>query len=1179
MNRRPLARLAASALLASACPLFAQPIETLGDLWPGTGPIRGVVQVLGTANGKALLVGSDAGTYGLWASNGTSAGTLPIADFSLSRPEAPVAFTASPQRTFITRAGAGYGGQLIRTDGTQVGTFLVRDAGGTPLEPVHRSGGAATADGAFYVYACAGYNRDCGIWYTDGATPTAVRLAELGSFDPTVSLQAIGGSAYWRQGGSVLTSSPDEPGEHLILASAGDSIQGFTAVNGRLYFIAASAAGDEAWSSDGTAAGTVALTAFANATPFSFALFHFHATGGRVYFLADDGVHGEELWSTDGTAAGTRRDTDFSYQQPFGGRELDNTGPEVIGGRLVFAATDGTHGTQLWSKTGNAQPVVLLDSCDAACSPMSPSGRMLAFGGRVYFVARDLDHGYEVWSSDGTKAGTRLLVDGCPGSCSSVPGGSQFRQFVQAGSRLFFWTAYDLWVTDGGAGGTVSVYHDSAYQLGGNVPRPVVAAGGRYLFDGRHPTYGYEILVTDGTASSADVLGDLMSDAGGSLPTGFASTGSRVFFSAFSDPSAAEQPNSLWVTDGTAAGTVEVTNAHPALCGNDSSLCTPFIAASSLAYFLQRDGNHRLQLWRSDGTVAGTVQLTAGPAELSLGTPGVAIGSTFFFARRNAELAIELWSSDGTAAGTQARFVMPEVSAVYRMSAVGSELYFVAADQSGAHAWRTDGTLAGTRKLTPDGYGSTGSFVRAGNAVWFYTQSSLSSGELWRSDGTAAGTHIVAIVSNPIFVVEMVSFQNRVYFIANASPAGPRALWRVNDQQNGVELVKAFPDAGPFEVGGFAESQGVLYFVAKTAAEGVELWRSDGTAGGTVIVRDIAPGPDSSRIGPLNGTPQGLFFAATDGVHGLELWRSDGTAAGTRLVYDLGPGALGSSPGPGVVGNNHLVFAATDQAVGTEPRSLDLLATPSCVASDTALCLNGNRFRVTAIWKDFQGNTGVGQAVALTADTGYFWFFNSENVEVMLKVLDGHGVNGHDWVFYGALSSVEYTLTVTDTQTGAVRRYFNPSGRLASVGDTQGFGPLGGYARTPPSAPVAPASARRIASGDTSPCVASATLLCLNGGRFAVEAAWKDFAGHTGVGHARVLTGDTGYFWFFSESNVEVVIKVLDGTPLNGKFWLFYGALSSVEYTLTVRDTVTGTVRVYRNVSGNMASVADTSAF
>jgi hypothetical protein len=85
------------------------------------------------------------------------------------------------------------------------------------------------------------------------------------------------------------------------------------------------------------------------------------------------------------------------------------------------------------------------------------------------------------------------------------------------------------------------------------------------------------------------------------------------------------------------------------------------------------------------------------------------------------------------------------------------------------------------------------------------------------------------------------------------------------------------------------------------------------------------------------------------------------------------------------------------------------------------------------------GNSGAGTAVPLTPDSGYFWFFNPANVELAIKVLDGRPVNGHFWVFYGALSNVEYTITVTDTQTGAVRTYRNPAHQFASRGDTAAF--------------------------------------------------------------------------------------------------------------------------------------------
>lgn len=100
-------------------------------------------------------------------------------------------------------------------------------------------------------------------------------------------------------------------------------------------------------------------------------------------------------------------------------------------------------------------------------------------------------------------------------------------------------------------------------------------------------------------------------------------------------------------------------------------------------------------------------------------------------------------------------------------------------------------------------------------------------------------------------------------------------------------------------------------------------------------------------------------------------------------------------------------------------------------------------------------------------------------------------------------------------------------------------------------------------SGD--PCSPSTTALCLNDARFRVRAVWRTGQGVTGSGRAVTLTGDTGYFWFFNEENVEVVVKVLDGCPVNGHYWVFAAGLTNVEVTMTVEDTTTGTVSTYRN--------------
>ncbi len=131
--------------------------------------------------------------------------------------------------------------------------------------------------------------------------------------------------------------------------------------------------------------------------------------------------------------------------------------------------------------------------------------------------------------------------------------------------------------------------------------------------------------------------------------------------------------------------------------------------------------------------------------------------------------------------------------------------------------------------------------------------------------------------------------------------------------------------------------------------------------------------------------------------------------------------------------------ASNAQGSDTIRRDLTVREAGVCNAGGTTLCLNDGRFRVEVAWEDFAGATGSGQAVPLTDDTGYFWFFDDANIELMVKVLDGRPLNGHFWVFYGALTNVEYTITVTDTETGLVNTYYNPSGQFGSEGDTSAF--------------------------------------------------------------------------------------------------------------------------------------------
>ncbi|HXT22090.1 MAG TPA: cellulase family glycosylhydrolase, partial [Thermoanaerobaculia bacterium] len=280
------------------------------------------------------------------------------------------------------------------------------------------------------------------------------------------------------------------------------------------------------------------------------------------------------------------------------------------------------------------------------------------------------------------------------------------------------------------------------------------------------------------------------------------------------------------------------------------------------------------------------------------------------------------------------------------------------------------------------------------------------------------------------------------------------------------------------------------------------------------------------------------------------------------------------------------------------------------------LLLHDGRFRVQATWRTGDGRRGAGQPLSFSRESGRFWFFNPGNTELVVKVLDGAAVNGQIWVFWGALSDVEYWLTVTDTTTGAIRRYHNAPGTLCGGADTRAFAsppppalvaggasaiasaswlvaapespapqsPIVGDAPSFAAAamaasPFSPASPPMSVAAPAATCAGGAQSLCLGGNRFRVEGSWRLPSGIAGPASAVAADADSGSFWFFSPDNLELAVKVLDGRGVNGRFWVFFGALSDVEYWVTVTDVASGAARTYHNVSGTLCGQADTAAF
>ena len=130
--------------------------------------------------------------------------------------------------------------------------------------------------------------------------------------------------------------------------------------------------------------------------------------------------------------------------------------------------------------------------------------------------------------------------------------------------------------------------------------------------------------------------------------------------------------------------------------------------------------------------------------------------------------------------------------------------------------------------------------------------------------------------------------------------------------------------------------------------------------------------------------------------------------------------------------------AAGDSAYSNEVTVSTNSGPQACISLPDALCVQQDRFIVKAFWKVGQGPYVPASAVPMTSDTGYFWFFSPNNVELVVKVLNGESVNGYFWVYAGGLTDVGVLLTVTDSLTGKVKTYVNPAGtRFLPIQDTK----------------------------------------------------------------------------------------------------------------------------------------------
>lgn len=451
---------------------------------------------------------------------------------------------------------------------------------------------------------------------------------------------------------------------------------------------------------------------------------------------------------------------------------------------------------------------------------------------------------------------------------------------------------------------------------------PYAVVGRTVFFAADDGTRGRELWKSDGSAAGTVLVKDIAA-SGSSSPTELVNVGGTLYFTADDGIRGRE----LWKSDGSTAGTVLVKDINTSA----SSFPQELTVVNDVLYFTADDGGRGRELWRSDGTDAGTVLVknlrpdgtarppsTYDPSEIEQLTE---MNGVLYFTADDGVRGVELWRSDGTDTGTAmvADLFPGGSSRPLGLSNANGTLYFSAYDATrGRELWKSDGTAAGTVLIKDIVAGPGGSFydagllglprtfVAVGQNVFFTADDGSRGEQLWKTDGTTGGT---------VLVKDLFPAVNRAV-LASAGAEGPAPDYR------------ATPSTATF-LADLTAVNGTLFFTARDATRGMELWKSDGTANGTVLVKDIYSGnsvvggrtmPNSSRPSGLARVGNLLYFTADDGVRGRELWKSDGSAAGTVLLQDANPGrGAGAGDAPVAVGDGSVYYAGNNGSSGFEP--------------------------------------------------------------------------------------------------------------------------------------------------------------------------------------------------------------------------------------------------------------------
>ncbi|MEM8961619.1 MAG: hypothetical protein AAGD38_09085 [Acidobacteriota bacterium] len=971
--------------------------------------------------------------------------------------------------------------------------------------------------------------------------------------------------------------------------------------------------------SDGTASGT--QTVFSASSGF---VHQFTTTDDRVFFLFEDGDK-EELWTVDSNDA-TRL---AEFERNTVNLSLSSIGDLVV---LVIGATlwrtDGTvAGTRAVVDLG-VNPLSQFDwlggdddrgfferSSSLFSTDGTAAGTIELEGSVVRYHGRAGDS-YIFEGFDGLDR-VPLVTDGTtPLLAIDPPGSTRFLDFDWAdavGDAFVIAVeeegslAGNLYRLDVPGGPLQPITNQPLVNGTTQIPIPGASLGDRLIFTGQSLDEGREPWITDGTAAGTRQLIDLEpgdpvidpSDSPSSRPRHFTPVDNDVYFYA-NDGAYGYQ---LWRTDGDSVaerlttrlrlgdhlgsqnaeaairvvgdllfflGGVDETWIYDTRTGNAEPIAPALDVSNAVTnggrvLALQpADLNRPEVLWSSDGTVAGTFPLTSSTSDsgiIATGAPLVPLpdGRTLFVGTEDdTDSTTQIWTTRGQPGDLQALTSSSgEIGDVIGFR--GGAAFSVIGD-SGGILWWTDGSTLEQLAFLP---GSVATNLEVAGETLFTASSvdidDLFSVDLWATRDTTTLV-LDAYRGNPdhftaagdLLVFERFT-DDRDLWVSDGTAQGTRFLepmaWNSSHPPTGVRADTGTFILIPFRALLFVDDDGEIVSLNV---------RVDG-GGDHLLVDDV------------------LLFSADHPELGNEPYRSDGTVPGTAVINDIATDG-DSSPSSFTRFGNRILFAADDRMIGDEPYWMptsNVTMTPA--ASDSLRLGPGGRFLVRATWQAPDGAQGEATAVPITSDTGAFYFFSDDNLELMVKVLDGRAINGHWWVFYASLSNVAFELSIEDGGQGSTDAlYANVAGTFASLGDIVAIpdgSPIPTLNLTPPG--ERSGATPRASVG----CNGDPNALCYQNDRFAVTVAWQAPDGTSGTGTPVPLAGESGAFWYFDDANLELLVKVLDGRAINGRWWVFYGSLSNVAFQIRVEDLETGAVKTYENLQGSFASRGDTGAF